>query len=197
MSVISKRALPTVATRKPRCRAASCGRAKCFMVGRWRRSSSSSIRWWPTGKKRPAPWATTRLWPSSRINIAGLHHYFRQHFAQVTNPPIDSLRESAVMTLTTRLGNLGNILDEDESQLDFLKLPSPVLSNGEFASLRRTMGDRRSYRYRLQLRYRRRRKRACRSVGAYSGRGRGCRARRVSHIVLSDRAVGEQRRRCR
>ena len=44
----------------------------------------------------------------------GMHHYFRQNFSQVTNPPIDSLRERNVMTLRTRLGNLGNILDEIE-----------------------------------------------------------------------------------
>ena len=49
----------------------------------------------------------------------GLHHFFRQNFSQVTNPPIDSLRERRVMTLKTRLGNLGNILDEDESQPTF------------------------------------------------------------------------------
>src|SRR3546814_10891028 len=47
----------------------------------------------------------------------GMHHFFRQNFSQVTNPPIDSLRERRVMTLKTRLGNLGNILDEDEAQL--------------------------------------------------------------------------------
>src|ERR1700709_1176765 len=48
----------------------------------------------------------------------GLHHYFRQTFSQVTNPPIDSLRESRVMTLKTRLGNLGNVMDEDSTQGD-------------------------------------------------------------------------------
>ncbi len=71
----------------------------------------------------------------------GLHHFFRQNFSQVTNPPIDSLREQRVMSLTTRLGNLGNILDEDESQLDILQLDSPVLLNGEFEALRRQMGE--------------------------------------------------------
>jgi glutamate synthase (NADPH/NADH) large chain len=70
----------------------------------------------------------------------GLHHYFRQAFAQVTNPPIDSLRESRVMTLKTRLGNLGNVLDEDSSQCDLLQLESPVLSNAEFAAMAATMG---------------------------------------------------------
>ena len=70
----------------------------------------------------------------------GLHHYFRQNFAQVTNPPIDSLRETRVMTLKTRLGNLGNILDEDASQCDLLQLESPVLSNAEWEALSATLG---------------------------------------------------------
>ena len=70
----------------------------------------------------------------------GLHHYFRQMFSQVTNPPIDSLRETRVMTLKVRLGNLGNILDEDPTQCDMLMLDSPVLSNAEFAAMRGTMG---------------------------------------------------------
>ncbi len=71
----------------------------------------------------------------------GLHHFFRQNFSQVTNPPIDSLREKRVMTLKTRLGNLGNILDEDASQCRLLQLDSPVLSNAEFAAMRAYMGD--------------------------------------------------------
>jgi glutamate synthase (NADPH/NADH) large chain len=71
----------------------------------------------------------------------GLHHFFRQNFSQVTNPPIDSLREKRVMTLRTRLGNLGNILDEDETQCNLLALESPVLSNAEFVAMRAYMGD--------------------------------------------------------
>ncbi len=70
----------------------------------------------------------------------GLHHFFRQNFSQVTNPPIDSLRERRVMTLATRLGNLGNVLDEDESQLDIIQLPSPVLLDSEFAAVRGHIG---------------------------------------------------------
>jgi glutamate synthase (NADPH/NADH) large chain len=71
----------------------------------------------------------------------GLHHYFRQAFSQVTNPPIDSLRETRVMSIKTRLGNLGNVLDEDASQCDLLQLDSPVLSNAEFAALINYVGD--------------------------------------------------------
>ena len=71
----------------------------------------------------------------------GLHHFFRQNFSQVTNPPIDSLRERRVMTLKTRLGNLGNILDQDASQCRLLQLESPVLTTAEFAAMRAYMGD--------------------------------------------------------
>ncbi|QDH17553.1 glutamate synthase large subunit [Swingsia samuiensis] len=70
-----------------------------------------------------------------------LSHYFRQGFSQVTNPPIDSLRETRVMSLITRLGNLGNILDERPEQCDLLQLPSPILTNGEFDELRRVCGE--------------------------------------------------------
>ena len=65
----------------------------------------------------------------------GLSHYFRQMFSQVTNPPIDSLREAGVMSLATRLGNLGNILDQSAEQCDMLQLPSPVLTSGEYEAL--------------------------------------------------------------
>ena len=65
----------------------------------------------------------------------GLHHFFRQNFSQVTNPPIDSLRERHVMTLRTRLGNLGNILDEAPEQCDHLLLNSPILNNAEWQAL--------------------------------------------------------------
>ena len=71
----------------------------------------------------------------------GLHHFFRQNFSQVTNPPIDSLRERQVMTLRTRLGNLGNILDEDSDQCAHLLLESPVLTNAEFQAMRDHMAE--------------------------------------------------------
>ena len=71
----------------------------------------------------------------------GLQHFFRQNFSQVTNPPIDSLRERRVMTLKTRLGNLGNILDESESQCNLLTLESPVLTTAEFRAMRQHMGE--------------------------------------------------------
>ncbi len=60
-------------------------------------------------------------------------HYFRQNFSQVTNPPIDSLRENKVMSLKTRFGNLGNILDFDNlTEEDIYVLDSPILTNSQF-----------------------------------------------------------------
>ncbi|WP_191058191.1 glutamate synthase large subunit [Geminicoccus harenae] len=65
----------------------------------------------------------------------GLHHFFRQQFAQVTNPPIDPLREWRVMSLKTRFGNLGNVYDEDPSQTSILQLESPVITTTELLAL--------------------------------------------------------------
>ena len=62
-----------------------------------------------------------------------LYHFFRQNFSQVTNPPIDSLRENKVMSLKTRFGNLGNILDFDTlTKENIYVLNSPILSNTQF-----------------------------------------------------------------
>ena len=66
----------------------------------------------------------------------GLHHFFRQAFSQVTNPPIDSLRERRVMSLTTRLGNLGNMLEENAGQCEIIQLRSPILTNAELTAMR-------------------------------------------------------------
>ncbi len=66
----------------------------------------------------------------------GLHSFFKQNFSQVTNPPIDSLREQVVMSLKTRLGNLGNIVEEDSEQCNLVLLESPVLLDNEIETLK-------------------------------------------------------------
>ena len=71
-----------------------------------------------------------------------LYHYFRQNFSQVTNPPIDSLRENKVMSLKTRFGNLGNILDFSKLTKDNIYvLNSPVLSNAQFEKFIKFFGN--------------------------------------------------------
>ncbi len=64
-----------------------------------------------------------------------LSHYFRQNFSQVTNPPIDSLREARVMSLKTRFGNLKNVLDESSAQTEILVLDSPFVGNAQWDEL--------------------------------------------------------------
>ena len=70
-----------------------------------------------------------------------LSHFFRQNFSQVTNPPIDSLREYRVMSLKTRFGNLKNVLDEDSSQTEILVLESPFVTNAQFQALLTQFGE--------------------------------------------------------
>ena len=76
---------------------------------------------------------------SSRIRP--LSDYFRQNFAQVTNPPIDPLREGATMSLKTRFKNLGNILAQDEGQTEVFVLDSPVLTTGMFERMLTHFGE--------------------------------------------------------
>ncbi|NQY01738.1 MAG: glutamate synthase large subunit [Halieaceae bacterium] len=66
-----------------------------------------------------------------------LYDYFRQKFAQVTNPPIDPLRETIVMSLETDLGGEKNLFHEGPEHADRVILTSPVLSQGKFNTLLR------------------------------------------------------------
>src|SRR5437588_129445 len=71
-----------------------------------------------------------------------LFNYFKQLFAQVTNPPIDPIREEMVMSLTSYIGTERNILDDTPSNCHTLKLPHPILTNRDLEKLRRvSRGD--------------------------------------------------------
>ena len=71
-----------------------------------------------------------------------LSHFFRQKFSQVTNPPIDPLRETRVMGLKTRFRNLRNILADGPSQTDkMFVLDSPVLTNGMYERYLKLVGE--------------------------------------------------------
>ncbi len=73
-------------------------------------------------------------------NARNLSHFFRQNFSQVTNPPIDSLRETGVMSLKTRFSNLTNILDDEATQAGVMVMDSPVLSNRDWHLLKGHFG---------------------------------------------------------
>jgi len=66
-----------------------------------------------------------------------LFNYFKQLFAQVTNPPIDPIREEMVMSLISYIGSERNILEEAPENCHMLKLAHPLLSNRELEKLRR------------------------------------------------------------
>ena len=81
-----------------------------------------------------------------------LFHYFKQRFAQVTNPPIDPLRETVVMSLTVRLGTRPNLLAETANHANLIELASPVLSDADLAALK-GLGDPRFQTYTIPMRY--------------------------------------------
>ncbi len=66
-----------------------------------------------------------------------LFRYFKQQFAQVTNPPIDPIREDLVMSLVSCVGGEGNLLDQRPGQSRILELSHPILTSGELAKLLR------------------------------------------------------------
>src|SRR5262249_62418023 len=67
------------------------------------------------------------LWDKPRL----LHTYFKQRFAQVTNPPIDPLREKLVMSLNTAIGARGCLLEESPECAHMIKFTSPILTGPE------------------------------------------------------------------
>ncbi len=87
---------------------------------------------WSMGDDTPIP-------PLSAVPQS-LYAYFRQRFAQVTNPPIDSLRETMVMSLRMHLGRRGSPLLERASYARMLRLEHPILLPEEMAALRNVAG---------------------------------------------------------
>ena len=65
-----------------------------------------------------------------------LYNYFKQRFAQVTNPPIDPLREGMVMSLTVNIGLRGNLLQAVPENAKLIKIDSPILNDGELSFLK-------------------------------------------------------------
>ncbi|QDU62261.1 Ferredoxin-dependent glutamate synthase 2 [Planctomycetes bacterium Pan216] len=65
-----------------------------------------------------------------------LYRYFKQRFAQVTNPPIDPLRERLVMSLRILVGGRGSVLEEEESSARVISFPSPIITQAELDWIR-------------------------------------------------------------
>ncbi|MBF2760994.1 MAG: glutamate synthase large subunit [Ectothiorhodospiraceae bacterium AqS1] len=123
-----------------------------------------------------------------------LYDYFRQLFAQVTNPAIDSIREEVVMALECFIGPERNLLHPGEEHARRLHLPHPILSNEELAALARI--DRLGFRARtIDITFPRDSGRA----GLVEALDRICRqasaaiAEKNALIILSDRAIAPDR----
>ena len=65
-----------------------------------------------------------------------IYDYFKQRFAQVTNPPIDSIREEVIMALECFVGPENNLLESSPRNANRLKIPHPILSNDEMATIK-------------------------------------------------------------
>ncbi|XME03438.1 glutamate synthase large subunit [Lachnospiraceae bacterium C1.1] len=72
----------------------------------------------------------------SKDKYHSLFDYFKQRFAQVTNPPIDSIREEVVTATTVFLGSAGNILEEKEENCHLLRINNPILTNTDLLKIR-------------------------------------------------------------
>ncbi|MFW6092610.1 MAG: glutamate synthase large subunit [Pseudomonadota bacterium] len=123
-----------------------------------------------------------------------LYDYFKQRFAQVTNPAIDSIREEVIMALECYIGPEGNLLEATPEHAHRLRIPHPILSNEELAALRHM--DHRGWRTQtIDITFPPRSGKA----GLTAALDRICaEASRAieegySIIVLSDRAVGPDR----
>ena len=75
-------------------------------------------------------------WLCCRIVRSCLYNYFKQMFAQVTNPPIDAIREEIVTSPATTIGPERNLLNPEPESCRQIRLDTPVLSNEDFAKIR-------------------------------------------------------------
>ena len=74
-------------------------------------------------------------------NHQPLFNYFKQLFAQVTNPPIDSIREKVVTSTTVYLGSDGNVLEEKPENCKQLRINNPILTNTDILKIKNMKVD--------------------------------------------------------
>jgi glutamate synthase domain-containing protein 2/glutamate synthase domain-containing protein 1/glutamate synthase domain-containing protein 3 len=94
-----------------------------------------------TGKEGIAAMGTRKVPAALSSSPDSFFSYFHQLFAQVTNPPMDSVREGSVMSLECYIGRERNLLDATELHCRQLKLSQPLLTNAELACLKTSQRD--------------------------------------------------------
>lgn len=122
-----------------------------------------------------------------------IYDYFKQLFAQITNPPIDSTREEVVMSLQCFIGPEGNLLETTAGQAHRLSLEHPILSNRQLSDLRDM--DHRGMRSRLiDITYDRHEENGFQqALERICGEAEAAIAAGDSFVILSDRAIGATR----
>ena len=150
-------------------------------------------------RRRSARWATTRRSRCSPNRRPLLYSYFKQLFAQVTNPPIDSIREAVVMSVQSLVGSERNLLDETPAHARQLVIENPILRDDELErSARSTPAIFKAQTIDITWPSPRRRGRARAGARAHLRRGgRGARRRREHPRPLRPRGRAGSRRRCR
>ncbi|MGD9856597.1 MAG: glutamate synthase central domain-containing protein, partial [Planctomycetaceae bacterium] len=124
-----------------------------------------------------------------------LYDYFKQLFAQVTNPPIDSIREEVIMSLECYIGPEGNLLDTTQRQCHRLRVPHPILTDDETVAIKHLDGYRGWNAKTIDITW----DRAAGTAGLLPALDRICAeaeqaiAAGYSLIVLSDRATSAER----
>ena len=148
-------------------------------------------------RSRSARWATTSPSRSSPTSQPPLFTYFKQLFAQVTNPPIDPIREKIVMSLAAGVGAEGNLLDETPEHAHQLVIaPADPAQRASSRSCARstTTSSRAHARHHLAGRARAPTGMARRGRADLRARPHEVHRRRASNIlILSDRGVGAER----
>ncbi len=122
-----------------------------------------------------------------------LYDYFKQLFAQVTNPAIDSIREEVVMSLRCFIGPEGNLLDTTRGHAHRLSIDHPILSNAQLASIRDM--DHRGMRSKvIDITYQAEAKQGfARALRRICEEASGAIVDGYSFIILSDRAISRER----
>jgi glutamate synthase domain-containing protein 2/glutamate synthase domain-containing protein 3 len=123
-----------------------------------------------------------------------LYNYFRQLFAQVTNPPLDAIREELVTSLYTYLGREGNLLSEEPKSCHLIKLKQPILSNSDLEKLREVAhGDLRAVTLPMLFNVAHGEAGLARAVEELCAAAAAAVSDKASILVLSDRGVDAQR----
>ena len=101
-----------------------------------RMCTTPSSPWPAPGPSPPPPWGWISPWRCWTTRDQPLFNYFKQLFAQVTNPPIDAIREEIVTDTTVYVGDDGNLLEEQAENCRVLQIHNPILTSTDLMKIK-------------------------------------------------------------